>query len=76
MLKPDGKPGGGGTEPDAVKPGGDDRPDLGGKGDRVPGERPDIGQIEKGLKDRPASRQLLTGKKPDLGKAKPKGKGP
>ena len=47
VLKPGNKPGGGG-----LKPGGDNRPDLGGNGER-PGGRPDIGQIEKGLKDRP-----------------------
>jgi hypothetical protein len=69
VLKPDGKPGGG------LKPGGDNRPDLGGKGDR-PGGRPDIGQIEKGLKDRPGKQANLPAQKPDLGKAKPKGKGP
>ena len=70
VLKPGNKPGGG-----ELKPGGDNRPDLGGKGER-PGGRPDIGQIEKGLKDRPGKPANLTAQKPDLGKAKPKGKGP
>jgi uncharacterized membrane protein YgcG len=55
-----------------LKPGGADRPDLGGKGER-PGKKPDIGQIEKGLKERPSKQAALEGKKPDLGKAKPKG---
>ena len=66
VLKPGNKPGGGG-----LKPGGDNRPDLGGKGER-PGGRPDIGQIEKGLKDRPGKPANLPAQKPDLGKAKPK----
>ena len=70
VLKPGNKPGGGG-----LKPGGDNRPDLGGNGER-PGGRPDIGQIEKGLKDRPGKAANLPAQKPDLGKAKPKGKGP
>src|SRR5262249_22218819 len=39
----------------AERPGGN-RPDLGGKG---PGQRPDVGQIQQGLKERP-------GKKPDM----------
>ena len=63
VLKPGNKPGGGG-----LKPGGDNRPDLGGKGER-PGGRPDIGQIEKGLKDRPGKPANLPAQKPDLGKA-------
>jgi uncharacterized membrane protein YgcG len=82
VLKPDNKPGGGGLKPGGgvkpdggFKPGGDNRPDLGGKGDR-PGGRPDIGQIEKGLKDRPGKPANLPSQKPDLGKAKSKGKGP
>jgi hypothetical protein len=54
------------------KPGGANRPDLGGKGEE-PGKRPDIGQIDKGLKERPSKQAALEGKKPDLGKAKPKG---
>jgi Protein of unknown function (DUF3300)/Chaperone of endosialidase len=52
VLKPgngNGKLGG------AERPGGN-RPDLGGKG---PGQRPDVGQIQQGLKERP-------GKKPDM----------
>jgi hypothetical protein len=69
VLKPDGKPGGGGRLDGGFKPGGDNRPggrpDIGG-GER-PGGRPDIGQIEKGLKDR-------AGKPGNL--AKSKGKGP
>ena len=70
VLKPGNKPGGGG-----LKPGGDNRPDLGGNGER-PGGRPDIGQIEKGLKDRSGKAANLPAQKPDLGKAKPKGDGP
>jgi hypothetical protein len=66
VLKPDNKPGAG------LKPGGD-RPDLGGKGDR-PGKRPDVGQIEQGLKERPGKQAALDGKKPDLGKAKAAGR--
>jgi uncharacterized membrane protein YgcG len=74
VLKPDGKPGGGGLKPDAgFKPGGDNRPGLGGKGDR-PGGRPDIGQIEQGLKNKPGKQANLP--KPDRGKANLKGKGP
>ena len=69
VLKPGNKPGGGG-----LKPGGDNRPDLGGNGER-PGGRPDIGQIEKGLKERPGKAANLPAQKPDLGKAKPKGDG-
>ncbi len=43
VLKPNNKPGGGGLKPDGgFKPGGDKRPDLGGKGER-PGGKPDIG---------------------------------
>jgi Protein of unknown function (DUF3300)/Chaperone of endosialidase len=72
VLKPNNKPGGGGG---GFKPGGDNRPDFGGKGER-PGGRPDIGQIEKGLKDRPGKQATLPAQRPDLGKAKPKGKGP
>jgi hypothetical protein len=69
VLKPGNKSAGGG-----FKPGGDNRPDLGGNGER-PGGRPDIGQIEKGLKDRPGKAANLPSQKPDLGKAKPKPKG-
>jgi hypothetical protein len=58
VPKGDGKPGGG-NRPDL---GGG--PDLGGKGER-PDAKPDIGQIQQGLKE---------GQKPDLGNAKPKGK--
>ena len=82
VLKPDTRPGGG-LKPDGIKPGGGDRPgtkpggadrpDLGGKGDR-PGKRPDVGQIEQGLKERPGKQAALDGKKPDLGKAKPSGR--
>ena len=74
VLKPgkgDGKPGGA----DRPNLGGDNRPDLGGKGER-PGGKPDIGQIQQGLKDRPGKQANLPSQKPDLGKAKPKGKGP
>lgn len=66
VLKPDNKPGAG------LKPGGD-RPDLGGKGER-PGKKPDVGQIEQGLKERPGKQAALDSRKPDLGKAKAKGK--
>ena len=48
---------------------GGDRPDLGGKG---PGQRPDIGQIQQGLKERSGKQATLQGRKPDLGGAKPK----
>jgi hypothetical protein len=65
VLKPgkgDGRPGG------ADRPGiGGDRPDLGGKG---PGERPDIGQIQQGLKERSGKQAALQGQRSDLGKAK------
>ena len=54
------------------KPGGADRPNLGGQGDR-PGGKPDIGQIQQGLKERPNKQAALEGKKPDLGGAKSKG---
>jgi hypothetical protein len=68
VVKPgkgDGKPG------SAGRPGGE-RPDLGGKG---PGQKPDIGQIQQGLKERSGKQvAALEGKKPDLGKAKPKSK--
>ena len=67
VLKPgkgDGKPGG------ADRPGaGGDRPNLGGKG---PGQKPDVGQIQQGLKERSGKQAALQGQKPDLGKAKPK----
>jgi uncharacterized membrane protein YgcG len=76
VVRPDNKPGAGGLKPDGgFKPGGDNRPDLGGKGER-PGGRPDIGEIEKGLKNKPGKQANLPNQKPDLGKAKPKGKGP
>jgi uncharacterized membrane protein YgcG len=65
VLKPGAKPGNGLKPDGGFKPGGDNRPGLGG-GER-PGGRPDIGQIEKGLKDR-------SGKPGNL--AKSKGKGP
>ena len=67
VLKPgkgDGKPGGGNRS----GPGGD-RPDLGGRG---PEQRPDIGQIQQGLKERSGKQAALQGQKPDLGKAKAK----
>ena len=74
VLKPDTRPGGGLKPDGGLQPGGDKRPDLSGKGDG-PGKRPDIGQIEKGLKkDGPGKQAALDGKKPDLGKAKAKGK--
>jgi hypothetical protein len=70
------KPGAGDLKP------GDGRPDLGGKPDLgKPGKpdigkpgKPDVGQIEKGLKERGGKQAALNGAKPDLGKAKPKGK--
>jgi hypothetical protein len=87
VLRPD-RPGGGGFKPDGglkpdggrpdggFKPGGDNRPDLGGGGNR-PGGRPDIGQIEQGLKNKPGKAANLPSQKPNLGKGKPKGgKGP
>ena len=58
VLKPDNKPGGG------LKPGGDNRP----------AGKPDVGQIQQGLKDRPGKQANLPSQKADLGKAKPKGK--
>lgn len=79
VLKPGtggGKPGGGGRP----NLGGDNRPDLGSKGDRPdlggkgPGKRPDMGDIQQGLKERPGKQANLEGKKPDLGGAKPKGR--
>ena len=72
VLKPDGKRGGPKTEA-GFKPGGDKRPDLGGKGDQ-PGRRPDIGKLEQGLKDKPGKQANLPAQKPDMGKSK--GKGP
>jgi hypothetical protein len=69
VLRPgkgDGKPGGG----DRPGPGGD-RPDLGGKG---PGQKPDVGQIQQGLKERSGKQAALQGQKLDLGKAKSKSK--
>jgi hypothetical protein len=71
----------------AERPSGN-RPDLGGKG---PGQKPDIGQIQQGLKERPGKKPdmnqiqqglkerggkqaALEGGKPDLGKAKTKGR--
>ena len=69
VLKPgkgDGKPGG------ADRPGpGGNRPNVGGKG---PGQKPDAGQIQQGLKERSGKQAALQGQKPDLGKAKPKSK--
>jgi hypothetical protein len=56
------------------KPGGGDRPNLGGGAER-PGGRPDAGQIQQGLKERSNKQAALTGQKPDLGKAKGKAKG-
>jgi len=47
-----------------LKPGGDNRP----------GGKPDVGQIQQELKDRPGKQANLPSQKPDLGKAKPKGK--
>ena len=72
--RPGGKPGGadrpnlgGDNRPNL---GGDNRPDLGGK----PGKRPDMGDIQQGLKERPGKQANFEGKKPDLGGAKPKGR--
>jgi hypothetical protein len=84
VLKP-GK--GNGNLGGGERPGGN-RPDLGGKG---PGQRPDVGQIQQGLKERPGNRPemnqiqqglkerggkqaALEGGRPDLGKAKGKGR--
>jgi hypothetical protein len=66
--KGDGKPGG----RDRPNVGSGNRPDLGGKGER-PG-KPDMGQIQQGLKDRPGKQAALPGNKPDLGQAKGKGR--
>ena len=70
VLKPgtgDRKPGG------ADRPGrpgaGGDRPSLGGKG---PGQKPDAGQIQQGLKERSGKQATLQSQKPS--KAKPKSK--
>jgi hypothetical protein len=52
-----------------VKPGGVERPNLGGG---RPGGKPDVGQIQQGLKERAGKQAALEGKKPDLGKAKAK----
>jgi uncharacterized membrane protein YgcG len=58
VLKPDNKPGGG------LKPGGDNRP----------AGKPDVGQIQQGLKDRPGKQANLPNQKANLGNAKPKAK--
>jgi hypothetical protein len=74
VLKPDNRPGGGRTPDGSLKPDnkpGGNRPNLGDK-DR-PGGKPDIGQIEQGLKERPGKQANLPSQKPDLGKAKSKG---
>jgi hypothetical protein len=71
VIKPgkgDGGPGG-----DRPNLGGGERPDLGGGRER-PG-RPDVGQIQQGLKERGGKQAALEGKRPDLGKAKSKGPG-
>jgi Protein of unknown function (DUF3300)/Chaperone of endosialidase len=67
------KPGTGDRKPGGVdRPGpGGDRPNVGGKG---PGQKPDVGQIQQGLKERSGKQAALQGQKPDLGKAKPKSK--
>jgi Protein of unknown function (DUF3300) len=89
VLKPDNRPGGGLKPNGGLKPGGDNRPNLGDNrpdkpggadrpnlgGDNRPGGKPDIGQIEKGLKDRSGKQANLPSQKPDLGKAKAKAKG-
>ena len=65
------KPGKGGGKPgvaDRARPGGE-RPDLGGKG---PGQKPNAGQIEQGLKERSGKQAALQGQKSDLGKGKAK----
>jgi hypothetical protein len=54
-----------------------DQADLARKGDRPgerPGKRPDAGQIQQGLKERPEKHAALERQKPDLGKAKSKGR--
>jgi hypothetical protein len=71
VLKPgkgDGRPGG-----DRPSLGGGERPDLGGGGERS--GRPDVGQIQQGLKERAGKQAALEGKRPDLGKAKSRGPG-
>jgi hypothetical protein len=72
VLKPDNKPGGGLKPDGGIKPGGADRPKPGG-GNR-PGGKPDVGQIQQGLKERSDKQAALPSQKPDLGKAKAKGK--
>ena len=68
------KPGKGDGRLGGDRPGlaGGERPDLGTKGER-PG-RPDVGQIQQGLKGRGGKQAALEGKKPDLSRAKGKGK--
>ena len=69
------------------RPGGN-RPDLGGKGPgqrpdvgqiqqglkERPGNRPEMNQIQQGLKERGGKQAALEGGRPDLGKAKGKGR--
>ena len=58
---------------DRTNIGGDNRPDRGGQGGK-PGKRPEMGDIQQGLKERPGKQAALDGKKPDLGGSRPKGK--
>jgi hypothetical protein len=69
------KPGKGDARPGGDRPslGGGERPDLGGGGERP--ARPDVGQIQQGLKERSGKQAALEGKRSDLGKAKSKGPG-
>jgi len=65
VLKPDNKPGSG-LKPGG-KPGAGDRPNLGGG-------KPDVGQIQQGLKERSNKQAAVDRQKPDLGNAKAKAK--
>jgi hypothetical protein len=86
VLKPGSgdRPNLGGGDGPGGKPGGADRPNLGagdrpggkpGSGDRPGGKgpsgKPDKGQIQQGLKERPGKEAALPSQKPALGKAKP-----
>jgi len=65
VLKPDNKPGSG-LKPGG-KPGAGDHPNLGGG-------KPDVGQIQQGLKERSNKQAAVDRQKPDLGNAKAKAK--
>ena len=77
-----------GQRPDVGQRPGGNRPDLGGKGPgqrpdvgqiqqglkERPGNRPEMNQIQQGLKQRGGKQAALEGGRPDLGKAKGKGR--